>query len=89
MNPRSRDEGKNSFFVSSKKIIDNNKAAHWVDQSKLRSLDIDEFFERTPKFDENQASVDGNTEGEENESKKTTDDADKNAEENEIIHKYK
>ena len=54
------------FLCLQKQIKDNNKAAHWVDHSKLRSLDIYEFFERTPKFDENQASVDGNTEGEEN-----------------------
>ena len=53
------------------------------------SLDIDEFFKRTPKFDEKQASVTGNTEEDKNAAKKTTDDADVNAEENERIHKNK
>ena len=41
---------------------DNNKPAHWVGHSKLRPLNIDEFFKRTPKFNEKQASVTGNTE---------------------------
>ena len=40
---------------------DNNKSAHWVCHSKLRSLDIDEFFKRTPNFDEKKASVTGKT----------------------------
>ena len=40
---------------------DNNKPAYWVGQSKLISLDIDEFFKRTLKFDEKHASVTGNT----------------------------
>ena len=49
--------------MSTKKCFkDNNKPAHGVGHSKLISLDIDEFFKRTPKFDENQASVTGNTE---------------------------
>ena len=43
---------------------DNNIHAHWVGHSRLRYLDIDEFFKRTPKFDEKQASVTGNTEEE-------------------------
>ena len=43
----------NPFFVSSKKgFKDNNKPAHWISHSKLRSLDIDELFQLTPKFDE-------------------------------------
>ena len=65
----------------------NNKPAHWVGQSKLRFLDIDELFKWTPKFDENQACVTGKTEEEKNTSKKTTDDADTNAEDNKNIHK--
>ena len=68
---------------------DNNKPAHWVGHSKLGSLDIDEFFKRTQKIDEKGASVTGKTEEEENASKKTTDYADTNAEENEIIRKDK
>ena len=36
---------------------DTNKPVHWVGHSKLRSLDKDYFFKRTPQFDENQASV--------------------------------
>ena len=47
------------------------------------------FFKITPTFDENQASVNGYTEEEENAAEKTADDADKNSEENEIIHKKK
>ena len=39
-----------------------NKPAHWVGPSKLGSLDIDEFFKRTQRFDENQDMVTGNTE---------------------------
>ena len=52
-------------------------------------LDIDEFFKRTPKFDENQASLTGNTEEEENAAENTNDDYDENVEENKIIHKNK
>ena len=91
MNPRSRDEIKNSFSVSSKIICfkDKDKPAHWVGHSKFRSLDINDFFKITPKFDESQASVNGNTEEEKNAAKKTTDDAEKNTEENERIHKDK
>ena len=46
VNPRSRDERKNQFCVSSKNncFKDNNKHERWVCQSKLRSLDIDKFF---------------------------------------------
>ena len=57
---------KNPFCVSSEKLCfkDNNKPAHWVGHSKLRSLDVDDLFKRTPKFDENQASVTWNTEEE-------------------------
>ena len=40
---------------------DNNKPAQWVGHSKLRFLDIYEFFKRTPKFDENESSVTENT----------------------------
>ena len=67
----------------------NNKPAHWVVHSKLISLDIDEFFKITPNFDEKEAGVTGKTEEENNTAKKTTDDADKNAEENERIYKDK
>ena len=45
---------------------DNNKTAHWVGHSKLGSLDIDEFFKITQKFDEKEASVTGKTEEEKN-----------------------
>ena len=40
---------------------DNDKPAHWVGHSKLRSLYINGFFKTKPKFYENQASVTGNT----------------------------
>ena len=59
---------------------DNNKPAIWVGHSKLGSLDIDELFKITPKFDEKEASVTVNTEEEKNAVKKTTYDADKNVE---------
>ena len=49
---------------------DNNKPAHWVGHSKLISLDIDEFFKITPKFDEKEAIVTGTTEEEKNTAKK-------------------
>ena len=78
------------FVCLQKKCFkDNDKNTHWVGHSKLRSLDIDEFFKRTPNFDEKEANVTGNTKEEENTAKKNTDDADKNAEDNEGIHKYK
>ena len=65
--------------MSSKKIKGNYKPAHWVGHSKLRSLDIDDFFKITQKFDENQASVTGNTEEENVLAEETNDDADENA----------
>ena len=40
---------------------------------------MDELFKITPKFDEKQASVTGNTEDEENSAENTADDADENA----------
>ena len=49
---------------------DNNNPAHWVGHSKWGSLDIDEFFKITPKFDEKEASVTGKTEEEKNTEKK-------------------
>ena len=52
VNTRSREERKNLFCVSSIFFKDNNKPEHWVGHSKLGSLDIDEFFKRTPNFDE-------------------------------------
>ena len=62
---------------------DNDKPAHWVGHSKLGSLDIYDSFKRTPNFDENQASVTGNTEEEENSTEDTNDDPDENTEANE------
>ena len=61
-------------------LKDDNKPAHWVGHSKLRSLDIYEFFKRAPKFDEKQASVTGNTEKENNAAEKNTYDSNENAE---------
>ena len=49
---------------------DSNKPAHWVGHSKLRSLDIDEFFKRTPNFDEKEASITGKIKEEKNTAKK-------------------
>ena len=53
MNPRSRDEQKNPFCVSSKNncFKDNVKTAHWVGHSQLRSLDTDDLFKITPGVD--------------------------------------
>ena len=50
VNPRSRDERKNPFFVSSKIDIfkDNVKTAHWVGHSQLRYLDTDDLFKKIP-----------------------------------------
>ena len=50
---------------------------------------MDELFEGTHIFDEKEAGVTGNTEEEKNTAKKTTYDADKNAEKNERINKDK
>ena len=88
-----------------KKIKDNVKPVHWVVQSQLRSLDIDDFFKITPDVDEKQASVTGNTvkqlvfrggenpvllqEEEENVAEDTNDDAGVNAKANEINDKKK
>ena len=36
---------------------DDNKPVNLVGQLKLRSLDIDELFKRTPNFDEKETSV--------------------------------
>ena len=51
-NPRSRDERKNPFYVSTKNIRfrDNDKPVHWVGQSKLRSLYIYKFFKYNTKI---------------------------------------
>ena len=62
MNPRSCDERKNPFCVSSKKCFKYNvKPAHWVGHSQLISLDTDDLFKRTPFVDEKKANVTGNT----------------------------
>ena len=56
---------KNPFVCLQKNCFkDNNKPAHWVGQSKLRSLEIYEFFKITPNFDEREASMTGKTEEE-------------------------
>ena len=45
---------KKSIYVSPNKIFkDNVKPSHCVGRLRLGSLDIDDFFKRTPKFDEN------------------------------------
>ena len=82
-------KNKSSLCVFKKMFKDNNKHAHWVVHSKLRSLDIDELFKRTQNFDEKEAIVTGKTDEEKNTAKKTTDDTDSNAGDNEIIHKDK
>ena len=75
--------------MSSKNICfkDSNKPAHWVVNLKLRSLDIDELFKRTPNFDEKETSVTGKKEEDKNTSKNDIDDADTNAEDNEKNYK--
>ena len=81
-------------------LKDNNKTAHWVDHSKLESLYNEDFFKKTPVVDDIQASLTGNTieqsasgkknnpdllqEEEEQEVEEANDDADVNAEANEI-----
>ena len=51
------------FVCPQKNVLkDKNKPAHWVNHSKLTSLNIDEYFKRTPQSDEKQASVTGSTE---------------------------
>ena len=42
-------------------LKDNNKTAHWVGHSQLKSLDTDDFSKRTPFVDDIQASLTGNT----------------------------
>ena len=75
--------------LQNKCFKDNDKPAHWVGHSKLRSLDIYDFFKRTQTFYENQASVTGNKEEEDNTAKDTNDETDENAETNEINGKNK
>ena len=53
VNSRSRDERKINFvclFINRFKY--NNKPAHWVVHSQLRSLDTDDFLRKTPGVDE-------------------------------------
>ena len=57
----------------------NNKPSHWVGHSKLRSLEIDEFFKITPNFDGKDPSVTGIREEEKSTDKKTSNDDDTNA----------
>ena len=61
-----------------KKFKDNDKPAHLVGHSKLRSLDIYVFLKITSGVDENQASVTGNTKEYENVAGETNDYADVN-----------
>ena len=81
-------------------LKDNVKTAHWVGRSQLRSLDTYDFLKITRVVDEKQASVTGNTmkqsvyvekknpdlmqQEEENVAEETTEDADVNAEANEV-----
>ena len=48
VNPRNRNELKYPYCVSSKEfhLKDNNKTAHWVGHTKLKTLDIDGFSKR-------------------------------------------
>ena len=59
MNPRSRDERKNPFCLSSQKrcFKDNVKPAHWVGNSQLRSLGTYDLFKRTPDVDKKKGIV--------------------------------
>ena len=88
MNPIRREERKYILCVF-KTIKDNNKTAHWVGHSKLRSVYIDEFFKKTPKIYEKEASVTVKTEEEKNTAKTNTDDSNENVEDNERIRKDK
>ena len=78
-----------NFFVSKKNFKDYSKPAHWVDYSKLISLEWDDFIKRTQKFDEKEAGVTGKTENKKNTAKNTKTYAHTNAEDNEVIHKDK
>ena len=56
------DEKKTYLVCPQKKCFkDDDKPSHWVGHSKLKSLNIDELFLKTPKFYENKASVTRNT----------------------------
>ena len=51
VNPMSRDEIKIHLCVFKKTYFkDNDKTTHWVGHSRLRSLDMDEFFKITQNF---------------------------------------
>ena len=52
MNPNICNERKINFVCLQKYILfkDNNKPAHWVGHSKLRSLEIDEFLKEHQTF---------------------------------------
>ena len=106
-NPRSCDERKNTFCVSSKTdcFKDDVKPSYWVGNSQLRSLNTYDLFKITPGVDAKQASVTGKAEEqsvsrgkknpvllqqeEESSSGETNDNADVNAEANEINDKKK
>ena len=51
----------NPFCVFITFLKDNVITAHWVDHSKLRSLDTDNFLKRTPVVDEKEDTVTVNT----------------------------
>ena len=46
VNPKSLIEGKNPFCVSTKNVYlkDNSKTSHWVGYSKLKPLNLEEFY---------------------------------------------
>ena len=75
MSTRIRDKRKIGFVCLQFCSKDKNKTAHWIGHSKLRSLDIYEFFKITSNFDEKATSVTGKIE-EEKKQKKNIDDAD-------------
>ena len=55
---------KKMCFFKKKCFKDNNKPTNWVSHSKLRPLEIYEFFKITPNFHEKEASETGKTEEE-------------------------
>ena len=63
VNPRNLSEGKNHFCFSYKTFYlkDNNKYLHQVGDSKLKLLDLGEFYKRKIIINELEASLNGTT----------------------------
>ena len=62
VNPKIYSVGKNPFCVSSKRLYlkDNNKTSHWVGHSKLKTLYLEDFYNRKIIINKLEDSITGN-----------------------------